>query len=63
LRRRIELGRIAFGLIFIDAQKPSYVQAVEQGLRWSRPGSVIVAGNAGHPDDANAQGVKAFHGV
>ena len=65
----IESAEPPFDLIFIDADKPSYVQYLDLGLRLSRPGTVIIADNlirngrvlADHPGDLNAQGVKAFN--
>lgn len=58
-----------FDLIFIDADKPGYVDYLTWSLRLSRPGTLIIADNvvrqgrvidAGN-DDANVQGVRRFN--
>ena len=57
-----------FDLIFIDADKPSYVEYLRLALKLSRPGTVILADNLicnGRVFDAdadeNARGVKAYN--
>jgi predicted O-methyltransferase YrrM len=58
-----------YDLIFIDADKPSYVAYLEWSLRLSRPGTLIIADNVvrqgrvidGDSDDANVQGVCRFN--
>jgi predicted O-methyltransferase YrrM len=57
-----------FDLVFIDADKPNNPNYLEQALRLTRPGSVIIGDNVVRggavcdPDsrDANVQGVRAF---
>lgn len=58
-----------FDFIFIDADKPAYVQYLDLAIPLSRPGTVIVADNvirdglvmvATSPDD-NARGARAFN--
>jgi predicted O-methyltransferase YrrM len=58
-----------FDFVFIDADKPAYVQYLELAIPLSRPGTVIVADNvirdgavmASAPPDANAAGARAFN--
>src|SRR5437879_4982962 len=57
-----------FDLVFIDADKPPYPQYLEWALRFSRPGSIIVAdncirsGRAFHePEDEAMAGIVAFN--
>ena len=45
LARMVETGEEPFDLIFIDADKPSYVDYFEYALKLSRPGAVIIADN------------------
>jgi predicted O-methyltransferase YrrM len=67
---REELERLdgPFDLVFIDADKRSNPVYLEQALRLSRPGTLIVADNVvrggavadPHTEDPDAQGVRAF---
>ena len=58
-----------FDLIFIDANKPGYVQYLDLSLRLSRPGTVILADNVirhggvmqNPPPDENAAAAKSFN--
>ena len=58
-----------FDLIFIDADKPGYVEYLQWSLRLSRPGTLIIADNVVRdgrvidPDDqeANVEGVRQFN--
>jgi predicted O-methyltransferase YrrM len=58
-----------FDLIFIDADKPSYVEYLEWSLRLSRPGTLIIADNVVRQgriidedsEDPNVQGVRRFN--
>jgi predicted O-methyltransferase YrrM len=58
-----------FDLIFIDADKPSYVEYLHWSLRLARPGTLIIADNVVREgrvidpdsDDANVQGVRRFN--
>jgi predicted O-methyltransferase YrrM len=69
LQKMIDSAEPPFDLIFIDADKSSYVKYLDLGVSLSRPGTVIIADNLirngrvleDHPDDPNAQGVKAFN--
>jgi predicted O-methyltransferase YrrM len=62
-------GAGPFDLIFIDADKPSYVEYLYWSLRLSRPGTLILADNVvrqgrvidADSDDANVQGVRQFN--
>src|SRR5580658_5174113 len=57
-----------FDFIFIDADKTSYPEYLRRSLKFSRPGTVIVADNVvregevinPHSADANVQGVRRF---
>jgi predicted O-methyltransferase YrrM len=62
-------GRGPFDLIFIDADKPGYVEYLPWALQLSRPGTLIIADNvvrqgavleAGSADE-NVQGIRRFH--
>jgi predicted O-methyltransferase YrrM len=69
LQRMIDRHEETFDLIFIDADKPSYVNYLNLGLQVSRPGTIILADNVirngrafdDQPEDANARGAKAFN--
>jgi len=57
-----------FDLIFIDADKPPYPQYLEWALRFSRPGSIIVADNCirsgkafQKPEDEGMAGIVAYN--
>jgi predicted O-methyltransferase YrrM len=58
-----------FDFIFIDADKPGYVEYLELVMPLSRPGTVIVADNVVRdglvmettPPDQNAKGARAFN--
>jgi caffeoyl-CoA O-methyltransferase len=62
-------GADPFDLIFIDADKPSYVAYLEGALPLARPGALIIADNVvrqgsvldATSDDANAQGARRFN--
>ena len=62
-------GAEPFDLIFIDADKPSYVAYLEGSLPLARPGTLIIADNVvrqgrvldATSDDANAQGAARFN--
>jgi predicted O-methyltransferase YrrM len=69
LRKMIAAGEAPFDLIFIDADKPRYVEYLHLALQVSHPGSVILADNLirngrvleDRPSDDLAHGVKAFN--
>jgi predicted O-methyltransferase YrrM len=69
LQQMIAAAEAPFDFIFIDADKPGYVEYLGFALRLSHPGTVVVADNlirnglvlADHPSDLNAQGAKAFN--
>ena len=58
-----------FDLVFIDADKPRYVDYLTLALDLTRPGSLILADNVirngrvldASPSDANARGAKVFN--
>ncbi len=62
-------GRGPFDLIFIDADKPGYVDYLKWSLRLSRPGTLIIADNVVRDgrvtdpadDDPNVVGVRQFN--
>ena len=62
-------GQEPFDLIFIDADKPGYVEYFEWALKLSRPGTVIFADNVVRKgavtnpdsDDPSVQGVQRFN--
>ena len=64
-------GRGPFDLIFIDADKPGYVDYLQWSLRLSRPGTLIIAdnvvrdGRVADPagDDPNVVGVRQFNAM
>ena len=69
LRRMIAEREPPFDVVFIDADKPGYVNYLELALQLSRPGTVILADNLvrhGHvldrsPHDESARAAKAFN--
>jgi len=69
LRKMIAAGVAPFDLIFIDADKPRYVEYLHLALQVSHPGSVILADNLirngrvleDPPADDLARGVRAFN--
>ena len=69
LRRMIAEREQPFDLVFIDADKPAYVNYLELALQLSRPGTVILADNLvrhghvldGSPQDESARAAKAFN--
>lgn len=69
LQAMIAAGEPPFDLIFIDADKPGYSGYLDQSLRLSRPGTVIVADNVIRngavmeqpPPDANARAMREFN--
>ncbi len=69
LRQLIDRREAPFDLIFLDADRPRYVEYLELALRLSHPGTVILADNvirngrvidAGPADEAE-RGAKAFN--
>lgn len=69
LARMIERGEPAFDLVFIDADKPGYPSYLDQVIRLSRPGTLIIADNVvrkgavleDDSDDPNVIGVRTFN--
>jgi predicted O-methyltransferase YrrM len=69
LRQMIDQREAPFDLIFIDADKPSYVEYLQLALHLSRTGTVILADNLirngrvidDRPADESARGAKAFN--
>ena len=69
LQQMIAAGEAPFDLVFIDADKPRYVDYLELVLQLSRPGTVILADNLIRhgtvldpaTDDANAQGARRYN--
>jgi predicted O-methyltransferase YrrM len=69
MRRMIDQHEAPFDLIFIDADKPSYVEYLDLSLQLSRAGTVILADNLirngrvmeDRPIDEAARGAKAFN--
>lgn len=69
LRAMIAAGAPAFDLVFIDADKPSYIEYLTLALQLSRPGTVILADNVIRnglvldppPNDASAVAAAAFN--
>jgi predicted O-methyltransferase YrrM len=67
----IVAGEPPFDLVFIDADKPGYVEYLTLALRLSRPGTVILADNVIRnglvldppADDANAVAARDFNAV
>ena len=62
-------GTEPFDLVFIDADKPSYVAYLQGSLPLARPGTLIIADNVvrqgrvldAASDDAHAQGARRFN--
>ena len=71
LRKLLAEGNGPFDLIFIDADKPSYVEYLQWSLKLSRPGTLILADNVirkgavADPTstDENVQGIRKFNEV
>lgn len=69
LARMTAAGEEPFDLIFIDADKPSYVEYFELALRLARVGTLIVADNVVRKgtvidpenDEPNTQGARRFN--
>lgn len=69
LRAMIAAGEPPFDLVFIDADKPSYIEYLTLALQLSRPGTVILADNVIRnglvldppPGDASAVAAAAFN--
>ncbi len=69
LRAMIAAGEAPFDLVFIDADKESYVEYLDLSLQLARPGSVILADNLIRharvledvPQDAQVRAIKAFN--
>ncbi len=69
LRRLVAEGHAPFDFIFIDADKPGYVDYFDWSLKLARIGTLIFAdnvvrsGNVADPDhrDANVQAARRFH--
>ncbi len=69
LRNMIASGEEPFDVIFIDADKPAYLDYLNLALQLSRPGTIILADNLirngrvmeADPGDANARAVRAYN--
>jgi predicted O-methyltransferase YrrM len=69
LQKMIAQGEAPFDLIFIDADKPGYVEYLNRSLQLAHPGTVILADNLirngrvmdSHPGDESARGAKAYN--
>ena len=69
LRAMVNRGEGPFDLIFIDADKESYVEYLNQSIQLARPGTVILSDNLirngrvleTHPSDNSARGAKAYN--
>jgi predicted O-methyltransferase YrrM len=69
LKKMIAAKEEAFDLVFIDADKPGYVEYLRLTLELSHPGTLILADNLlrnglvleDKPSDENARGAKAFN--
>jgi predicted O-methyltransferase YrrM len=69
MRKMVAAGQPPFDLIFIDADKPRYVEYLRLAVELSRSGTVILADNLlrngrvleKNPADANDCGAKAFN--
>lgn len=64
-----EEGQDPFDLVFIDADKPTYLQYFQFALALSRPGTLIIADNvirqgavlSAEPDDRDVEGVQRLN--
>jgi predicted O-methyltransferase YrrM len=69
LERMIAAGEPPFDFVFIDADKPGYGAYLDQSLRLSHPGTVIVADTVirngavleAAPADENARAMREFN--
>ena len=69
MRRMFDQHEAPFDLIFIDADKPSYMEYLDLSLQLSHAGTVILADNLirngrvldAHPSDEAARGAQAFN--
>jgi predicted O-methyltransferase YrrM len=69
LRALAAAGEEPFDVVFIDADKPRYVDYLRLSLELSRPGTVILADNLirhgmaldEHPADESARGARAYN--
>lgn len=69
LRKMVTAGDSPFDVIFIDADKPSYLEYLQFTLKLSRPGTVVLADNLIRngkifdidADDENARGARAYN--
>jgi predicted O-methyltransferase YrrM len=69
LRAMVNQGEEPFDVIFIDADKESYVDYLHMSIRLSRPGTVILADNVvrggcvleENPPDSPTRGVRDFN--
>ena len=69
LRAMIQSGEMPFDVVFIDADKETYVEYLNLSIQLAHPGSLILADNLlrngrvidAHPADANARGAKAYN--
>jgi predicted O-methyltransferase YrrM len=68
-RQMADAAKGPFDLVFIDADKPRYIEYLKLALELTLPGSLILADNVIRngrvlelsPTDANARGAKAFN--
>jgi predicted O-methyltransferase YrrM len=69
MRQMVAAAEDPFDLVFIDADKPRYVEYLKLALELTRPSSLILADNVirngrvleASPGDPNARGAKAFN--
>ena len=69
MRQMAAAGEGPFDLVFIDADKPRYMEYLGLALELTQSGSLILADNVirngrvldAFPEDANARGAKAFN--